>query len=133
MSDPSSPVGYNPLRRVTAAKIPLAASGIMECFRKLWREAWGVRMEHILRNALFALIETPGSTFPDILRLLFDEEFRAGVTERLTNEQVRRFWLDEFPRYSGSYRSDGAGPNSEQGGSLSGRSDALQNPDQAAD
>jgi hypothetical protein len=95
---------------VSAAKIPLAASGIMECFKKLWREAWGVRMEHVLRNALYALIETPGSIFPDILRLLSDEEFRAGVIGQLTNEQVRGFWLEEFPRYSGSYRSDGAGP-----------------------
>ena len=46
--DLSQPYGYNPLRRVRADRIPIAASGLMEAFKKLWGEAWGVRMEHVL-------------------------------------------------------------------------------------
>ena len=34
--DLTQPFGYNPLRRVQADKIPLAASGLMEAFKKLW-------------------------------------------------------------------------------------------------
>jgi hypothetical protein len=68
--DPSQQFGYNPLRRVRPDKIPLAVSGLMEAFKKLWDEAWGVRMEHILRNALFALIEYGDAKLPDILRML---------------------------------------------------------------
>src|SRR5437764_9944910 len=48
--DASQPYGYNPLRRVRKDKVPLAASGLMEAFKKLWADAWGPRMEHILRN-----------------------------------------------------------------------------------
>src|SRR5690242_6031248 len=46
--DGSQPYGYNPLRRVRLDKVPLAASGLLEAFKKLWSDAWGVRMEHVL-------------------------------------------------------------------------------------
>src|SRR5436189_196896 len=38
--DVSQPYGYNPLRRVRADRIPIAASGLMEAFAKLWGDAW---------------------------------------------------------------------------------------------
>lgn len=75
--DPMQPYGYNPLRRVRDDKIPLAASGLLETFKKLWPDAWGVRMEHVLRNSLYALLERQDSTLPDILRLYGNENFRA--------------------------------------------------------
>ena len=43
-------------------KIPLAASGIIETMKKLWPDAWGVRMERVLRNSLCALLERDGAT-----------------------------------------------------------------------
>lgn len=55
--DGAQPFGYNPLRRVRDDKIPLAVSGFLETLRKLWPDAWGVRMEHVLRNSLYALLE----------------------------------------------------------------------------
>lgn len=110
VADPQSPYGYNPLRPVRADKIPLAVSGMLEAMRKLWSDAWGVRMEHILRNALYALFEVPGSTIEDILRLLGSASFRREVAGRVTNEPVRLFWEKEFPKYSFGYRSDGAAP-----------------------
>jgi hypothetical protein len=54
-ADPAQPYGYNPLRHVREDRIALAASGMMEVFKKMWPDAWGVRMEHILRNVLMAL------------------------------------------------------------------------------
>jgi len=68
-TDPAQPYGYNPLRRVRADRIPLAASGLLEVFKKMWSDAWGVRMEHILRNALYALLEQKDATLSDIPRL----------------------------------------------------------------
>ena len=55
-ADPSQPYGYNPLRHVREDRTALAASGMMEVFKKMWPDAWGVRMEHILRNTLMALL-----------------------------------------------------------------------------
>ena len=56
--DPRQPYGYNPLKRVAAGKRPLATSGLLEVFEKMWPEAWGVRMDHIFRNALLALLDS---------------------------------------------------------------------------
>jgi energy-coupling factor transporter ATP-binding protein EcfA2 len=108
--DPSCPYGYNPLRHVRSEKIPLAVSGILDAFKKLWDDAWGVRMEHILRNALYALLEMPDAILSDVLQLLADEKYRKQVASRITNEPVRVFWLKEFPQYSLRYRADGIAP-----------------------
>ncbi|WP_271500940.1 hypothetical protein [Bradyrhizobium sp. CCBAU 11357] len=36
-----------PERHVREDRIALAASGFIEVFKKMWPDAWGVRMEHI--------------------------------------------------------------------------------------
>jgi hypothetical protein len=108
--DQSQPYGYNPLRRVRADKVPLAASGLLEAFEKLWSDAWGVRMEHILRNSLYALLEYGDAALPDILRLLADKTFRTAVIAKVSNTQVREFWLHEFARYNPRYIQEAIGP-----------------------
>jgi type IV secretory pathway TraG/TraD family ATPase VirD4 len=42
-TDPTQPYGYNPLRDVTEDRIAMAASGMMDVFKKMWPDAWGVR------------------------------------------------------------------------------------------
>src|SRR5665213_725264 len=84
--DPKQVFGYNPLRRVRDDKIPLAASGLLETMRKLWPDAWGVRMEHVLRNSLYALLERDGSALPDILRLYAEPVFRRQIVAGIRNE-----------------------------------------------
>lgn len=108
--DPAQPYGYNPLRQVRRDRIPLAASGFMEALKKIWSEAWGVRMEHILRNALMALLERPNSTMADILRMFSDKTFRKEVTASTSNPAVRTFWEKEFVKFSFGYRADGTAP-----------------------
>ena len=85
----AQPYGYNPLRRVRDEKIPLAASGLLETLKKLWPEAWGVRMEHVLRNTLYALLERADSTLPDILQMYRDEQFRRTVAAGIRNETIQ--------------------------------------------
>jgi hypothetical protein len=109
-ADPAQPYGYNPLRYVSEHRIAVAASGMMEVFKKMWPEAWGVRMEHILRNVLMALLEQPDVTLHDVLRMLSDQNFRKGVARDLRNETARTFLLKEFDRFSFGYRADGTAP-----------------------
>ena len=109
-ADPAQPYGYNPLRHVRADRIPLAASGLMEVFKKKWPEAWGVRMEHILRNTLMALLEQPDATLHDILRVFSDKEYRKRIARSLKNETVRAFLEKEFEKFSFGYRADGTAP-----------------------
>src|SRR5437899_2945230 len=109
-TDPAQPYGYNPLRHVAEDRIALAASGMMDVFKKMWPDAWGVRMEHILRNVLMALLEQPDATLHDVLRIFSDNEFRKGVAKSLRNDTVRTFLLKEFERFSFGYRADGTAP-----------------------
>lgn len=109
-TDPAQPYGYNPLRQIRHDRIALAASGMMDVFKKLWPDAWGVRMEHILRNILMALLEQPHSTMHDILRVMEDKKFRKEVARSLKNETVKAFLEKEFDRFSFGYRADGTAP-----------------------
>lgn len=121
-TDPDQAYGYNPLRRVRDDKIPLAASGLLETLKKLWPDAWGVRMEHVLRNSLYALLERDGSTLLDLLRLYADKEFRRQITGRVRNDVVRAFWADEFAKYPDRYRLEVVAPIQNKLGAL------LSNP-----
>ena len=108
--DPAQPFGYNPLLHVSASLRPLVASGLIDVFKKMWADAWGVRMEHILRNALLALLDQPKAALPDILSILNSRPFRLEALAHVENEQVKSFWRDEFPKYSFRNQADGIAP-----------------------
>lgn len=104
------PLAFNPLERVSPEKRPLAASGLLEVFKKLWTDSWGPRMEHILRNALLALLDQPQATLADVLRLLADRDFRRDAMTRIANLQVRDFWLREYESYPARFRIEAIAP-----------------------
>lgn len=116
--DPTQPFGYNPLRRVRPDRIPLAAAGILETFRKQWPQAWGVRMEHVLRNALYALLERDDASLPDILRLFSDKKFRKAVARKIANPVVKEFWTTEFENYPARLRAEAVAPIQNKLGAL---------------
>jgi len=116
--DSTQPFGYNPLRRVRPERIPLAAAGLLETFRKQWPNAWGVRMEHVLRNALYALLERDDATLPDILRLFSDKKFRKSVARKIENPVVKEFWTTEFENYPARLRAEAVAPIQNKLGAL---------------
>lgn len=109
--DHAQAYGYNPLKYVVPEKRSLVASGLLEVFHKLWGErAWGQRLEQILRNAMLVLLDQRNATLPDLLRLLRDDTFRKAVASECDNEEVRNYWLYEYPKYSPRYRADAIAP-----------------------
>lgn len=116
--DPKQPFGYNPLRRVRTDRIPLAVAGILETFRKQWPQAWGVRMEHVLRNALYALLERDDASLPDVLRLFSDKKFRRAVARKIENPVVKEFWTTEFENYPARLRAEAVAPIQNKLGAL---------------
>lgn len=109
-SDLEYPIAFNPLEKVDRDKHHLVASGLISVFKKIWHDFWGPRMEHILRHAILALLEYPGSTLLDLSSMLIDKDFRKKVLEKVTNPQVRDFWFTEFERYSAFFRSEAISP-----------------------
>ncbi len=110
VADPSCPLGYNPLTPVSAAHRPLVASGLISTLKKQWADAWGARMEHLLRFALLALLERPASSIADIMPLFLNKEFRRSVVPLISDPYVRKFWTVEFPSMNYKTAADGVAP-----------------------
>lgn len=110
VSDTVRPLAFNPLEARAAGGRALAASGLVDVFKKIWADSWGPRMEHVLRNALLTLLDQPEATLPGILRLLDDYTFRRAAVERVENPQVRNFWLREFANYPERFRAEVIAP-----------------------
>jgi hypothetical protein len=108
--DPNQPYGFNPLANVPVEKRALAASGLIQVFKHLWLESWGPRLEYILRNCLLSLLDCPGATMSDILRLLNDHSFRAKVIPLVSNKQIREFWQKEYERFPERLRAEAISP-----------------------
>ncbi|WP_081639434.1 type IV secretory system conjugative DNA transfer family protein [Euryhalocaulis caribicus] len=118
VAESGCPLGYNPLAFAVPALRPLIASGLIDVFRHMWPDAWGPRMEYVLRYALLALLDQPDATLPDVLRLLSDKSFRYRVTRNIRHEPVRRFWSQEFPKYTWKYQADAIAPIQSKVGSF---------------
>lgn len=99
-ADQEFPIAFNVMERVDAKQRHLIASGLVGVFKKIWADSWGPRLEYILRNAILALLEYPGSTLLGVTRILVDKSYLKRVTEKITDPVVRSFWVDEFPKWN---------------------------------
>ncbi len=91
---------YNPFKRVSAEKRSLVASGVLEVFKKLWSDAWGVKLEHILRCCILTLLDQPTATLADISSLLLDKAFRQNAVKFVDIPTIQKFWQKEFVAYT---------------------------------
>jgi type IV secretory pathway TraG/TraD family ATPase VirD4 len=110
VAEEQSPYGYNPLTRVSPSHRPLIASGLIETLKKQWADAWGARMEHLLRYATLALLEQPKTDIRDIMRLFVDPAFQKEVVSRVSDPQVKQFWTQEYPAMNYKTAIDGVAP-----------------------
>ena len=109
---------FNPFHQVAPGQEALAVAELIEVFKKLWTDEWGPRLEHLLRNVLFTLLEIPGSTLADIQPLLTNKKHREKVTEWILNDEVRTFWAKEYAAYSGPFRAVVTAPLQNKIGAL---------------
>jgi hypothetical protein len=108
--DRAFPLAYNPLACALIEDRPLVASGVLSAFKKLYGASWGPRLEHILRNALLAVLEDERPNLLSVQRLLSDAAYRARLTRRLADPMVRAFWQQEFARWNDRFRSEAVAP-----------------------
>lgn len=98
-ADQEFPIAFNVMEKVGPEYRHLVASGLVGVFKKLWADSWGPRLEYILRNAIIALLEYPGSTLLGVTRILVDKSYRDRVVEKISDPVVRSFWVDEFSKW----------------------------------
>ena len=109
-ADMSMPIGFNVLEAVNDEEIFLLASGMMAVFKRIWSGMWSSRMEYILNNTLLALLETPGNTLLDVVRMLTDDDFRNDVISNISDPMVKNFWLREFAAFNDKYKTEAIAP-----------------------
>jgi len=101
---------FNPLEVLDRQESNLVASSLVSAFKKIWHDSWGPRLEYILRNSLSTLVEFSGATLLDLQRILQDKVFRMSLVNRLKNEQLRDFWLNEFEKYPPYFQQEAISP-----------------------
>jgi CxxC-x17-CxxC domain-containing protein len=99
-ADQDFPLAFNVMESVSLEHRHLVASGLVGVFKKIWADSWGPRLEYILRNAILALLEYPGSTLLGVTRILVDKEYRKRVIDKVTDPVVKSFWVDEFTKWN---------------------------------
>ncbi len=89
----------------------LVVSHVVSIFHTLWAESWGPRLEDILRNALWALIEQPSPTSLLALpKLLTEDAYRTEVLRHVENPAVLDFFSNTFARWTTSFRDEAVSP-----------------------
>lgn len=109
-SDTSYPFHLNPLEVKNETFRELISSGIVSIFYKLYSYSWGPRLEYILRNAILTLLYVPRSTLLQVPELLTNENYRSKVVEKLPDQVLKNFWLNEFAKMSPQMKSEAVSP-----------------------
>jgi type IV secretory pathway TraG/TraD family ATPase VirD4 len=95
-ADVKSLPAFNPLHGVPEHQRQLVASEMITTFRKLFLDAWGSKMERILRLAILTLLHYPQGSLLDIHALLVDIEFRFKVLQHVGDPHIVSFWKTEY-------------------------------------
>ncbi len=109
-SDIDYPIAFNVVEQVEPHLRHLVASGLIGVFQKLWADSWGPRLEYILRNAILAILDFPGSTLLGVVRMLSDKNYRKKVVANIKDPVVKSFWEREFSGYADKFAAEAVSP-----------------------
>jgi type IV secretory pathway TraG/TraD family ATPase VirD4 len=109
-SDIEYPISLNILEKVESERRHIVVSGIISVFKRMWRDFWGPRLEHIFRNAIIALLEYPTCSLLGIQRMMSDAGYRKRVIEKTKDPIVKAFWQVEFVKYNSRLQSEALAP-----------------------
>lgn len=110
-ADPEYMYPLNVLEAKNESQKELIASGVLSIFKKLYGNvSWGPRLEHILRNAVLTLVNTPGSDLTHIVEILTNKNYRDRIVSGLTNQTLKNFWVNEFGRMDQKFQNEAVSP-----------------------
>ena len=100
-ADEEAPVSFNPLHLDPGEDIDLRVDENMIIFKRAIGEASGPRMDEILRQTFYALLERPESTLLDVEPLLDREDptLRNQIIRQSQDPNTVRFWRDVYPQF----------------------------------
>ena len=76
----------------------VVARMFMDTLEKIYERWWGPRLDMILLNALYLLMEKENAKLPDLYSLLADQDFRDMLTAKCRDNNVRTFWEKQYDK-----------------------------------
>lgn len=76
----------------------VVARSFMESLEKIYARYWGPRLDMILMNAVYTLLDAGNTNLSNLYNVIADEQFREGVLQRVGDEKIHNFWESEFKR-----------------------------------
>ena len=99
-TDPNYTVAFNVLEILPGVAPIEQAQELIMVFKRIWADAWGARMEDLLRNALIALGQAE-LTLVHLPQFLTQQAFRTQVMTKVSNP-LTRLYFERFDSLSKS-------------------------------
>jgi hypothetical protein len=102
--DPLTAKNYGRVVKVNFLECPdpkdrdVVARSFMESLEKIYARYWGPRLDMILMNAVYTLLDAGNTNLSNLYRVIADEQFREQLLQEGSDEKVRSFWDSEFKR-----------------------------------
>jgi hypothetical protein len=110
IADRDFPIAFNILADVPRERRSTLAEQFVSAFKSIWFDMWGPQLERMLRASSLALLDTPGTSMVDFLRLYLDPDFRAQVLVRCQNPIALVFFQREFATWSQEFLNRSISP-----------------------
>ena len=98
-TDKTNVATFNPLEITGGESAEGVVLELAEAFKKIWHDAWGARMEDLLKNTLIALIEN-NLTLGELPLFLINRDVRSKVLEKVGHGGCRQYFerFNSLPR-----------------------------------
>lgn len=70
----------------------------LDALEKLYARFWGPRLDMILRNAVYTLMDSGEAKLSDLYYVINDEGFREMKLMNVTDPMIRSFWMEDFKK-----------------------------------
>jgi len=95
---------WNPFRTRGTSDHSRLTDDLVRAF-KSFITGWGDRLEHLLRQAIYAILHLPRGSLLDVMDILRKKSeesrrLRSLILKFVDNEVSRRFWQQDFDRYT---------------------------------
>ena len=76
----------------------VVARSFMESLEKIYHKYWGPRLDMILMNAIYTLLDSSNTNLSNLYSVIADESFRQNLLQKVSDEKIRSFWESEFKK-----------------------------------
>ncbi|MEM2188832.1 MAG: type IV secretion system DNA-binding domain-containing protein, partial [Nitrososphaerota archaeon] len=76
----------------------VVARSFMESLEKIYSRHWGPRLDMILMNAVYLLLDSGDRNVSNLYKVIADDSFREMLLSRVADQNVVSFWTNEFKK-----------------------------------